>query len=86
MHLHIRFPICDVFDVCNFYNVNFGIVSLDQEKAFDSHFNLFSMLRAFGIGDVFWPGWVYGKKGEVSCCLSQNISSCRAKSSLSNMC
>lgn len=55
------FLIRDVIDVCRSdTNVNFGIVCLDQEKAFDrvDHSYLFSALRAFGFGDGFlaWIG------------------------------
>ena len=57
------FLIRDVIDVCRSQNVNFGIVALDQEKAFDrvDHCYLFSALRAFGIGDGFlaWIGLLY---------------------------
>ena len=49
--------------LCRSHNVNFGIVSLDQEKAFDrvDHSYLFSALWAFGIGDGFlaWIGVLY---------------------------
>ena len=39
------------------YNVNVGVVSLDQEKAFD----LFSAFLAFGFGDGFvsWLSLLY---------------------------
>uniref|UniRef100_A0A3Q3ERM5 Reverse transcriptase domain-containing protein n=1 Tax=Labrus bergylta TaxID=56723 RepID=A0A3Q3ERM5_9LABR len=49
------FLIRDVIDVCKIYNLNVGIVSLDQEKAFDrvDHSYLFSALRSFGFGDGF---------------------------------
>uniref|UniRef100_A0A4W6F6F5 Reverse transcriptase domain-containing protein n=1 Tax=Lates calcarifer TaxID=8187 RepID=A0A4W6F6F5_LATCA len=57
------FLIRDVIDVCKCHNVNIGIVSLDQEKAFDrvNHSYLFSTLRAFGFGDGFvsWLGLLY---------------------------
>uniref|UniRef100_A0A671WHQ0 Reverse transcriptase domain-containing protein n=1 Tax=Sparus aurata TaxID=8175 RepID=A0A671WHQ0_SPAAU len=57
------FLVRDVIDVCNSYNVNLGIVSLDQEKAFDrvDHSFLFYALRAFGFGDSFleWVGLLY---------------------------
>jgi len=45
----------DLFDFCKLYGVNIGVVSLDQEKAFDrvdDHF-LFPILGAFGFGDKF---------------------------------
>ena len=58
------FLIRDVIDVCRSdTNVNFGIVCLDQEKAFDrvDHSYLFSALRAFGFGDGFlaWIDLLY---------------------------
>ena len=57
------FLIRDIIDVCRSDNEDFGIVSLDQEKAFDRlyHSYLFSALRAFGIGDGFlaWIGLLY---------------------------
>lgn len=57
------FLIIDVIDMCKCYNVDCGILSLDQEKAFDrvDHTYLFSTLQAFGIGDGFvaWVGLLY---------------------------
>lgn len=47
----------DILDVCRHFNVDVGIVSLDQEKAFD----LLFALRAFGCGDafLFWVSLLY---------------------------
>lgn len=57
------FLIRDIIDVCNCYNVNVGVISLDQEKAFDrvNHSYLFSTLKAFGFGDGFisWLNLLY---------------------------
>ena len=45
----------DLLDVCKLYSIDVGIISLDQEKAFDrvDHGFLFSNLRAFGFGEGF---------------------------------
>ena len=45
----------DLLDVCKLYSIDVGIISLDQEKAFDrvDHGFLFSTLRAFGFGEGF---------------------------------
>ena len=47
-------------DVCELYNIDFRIVSLDQGKAFErvDHIFHFSTLRAFGFGNVFCQFWV----------------------------
>ena len=54
------FLIRDLLDVCKLYNIDFRIVSLDQEKAFDrvDPIFMFSTLRAFGFGNVFCQFWV----------------------------
>ncbi|KAJ3590370.1 hypothetical protein NHX12_008322 [Muraenolepis orangiensis] len=53
----------DVMDVFRVHGVNVGVVSLDQEIAFDRvyHLYLFSALRAYGIGEGFlaWVGLLY---------------------------
>ena len=49
----------DIFDLCTAQNINIGITSIDQEKAFD-HVDrsfLFSALQAFGVGEHFLS-WV----------------------------
>ena len=57
------FCVRDILDVCKVYDLDVGIVSLDQENAFDrvDHSYLFSALKAFGFGDVFlsWVGLLY---------------------------
>lgn len=49
------FLIRDVLDICKLSDVNVGLLSLDQEKAFDrvDHQYLFKTMKAFGFGDVF---------------------------------
>ncbi|KAK5933249.1 hypothetical protein CgunFtcFv8_013744 [Champsocephalus gunnari] len=49
----------DVFDTCKLYDINAGIISIDQEKAFDrvDHKFLFTTLQAFGVGEGFLS-WV----------------------------
>lgn len=58
----------DVFDVCKTYGLNTGIISVDQEKAFDrvDHNFLFATLRAFGLGEHFLK-WVKLLYYDVSC-------------------
>lgn len=58
------FLIRDIIDMCkNYNNINFGIVCLDQDKAFArvDHSHLFSPVRAFGFGDGFlaWFSLLY---------------------------
>ncbi|KAJ3609635.1 hypothetical protein NHX12_024154 [Muraenolepis orangiensis] len=57
------FIVRDVMDVCRAHEVNVGVVSLDQEKAFDrvDHSYLFFALRAYGIREGFlsWVGLLY---------------------------
>lgn len=52
------FLLRDVIDLAYMDNINLGIFSINQEKAFDrvDHFYLFSTLNAFGIGDSFLSG------------------------------
>lgn len=46
----------DIFDVCKMHGLNVGLISIDQEKAFDrvDHNFLFAVLRAFGLGECFF--------------------------------
>uniref|UniRef100_A0A669D6D2 Reverse transcriptase domain-containing protein n=1 Tax=Oreochromis niloticus TaxID=8128 RepID=A0A669D6D2_ORENI len=59
----------DVFDICKVYNAKVGIVSIDQEKAFDrvDHDFLFSTLKTFGVGRGFltWVKLLYSD----ACCV-----------------
>lgn len=49
------FLIRDLWDICKLCNIDAGLISLDQEKAFDrvDHGFLLSTLRAFGFGEGF---------------------------------
>lgn len=49
------FLIKDLWDICRLYNIDVGLISLEQEKAFGrvDHVCFFSTLRAFGFGDGF---------------------------------
>ncbi|XP_064843632.1 uncharacterized protein LOC135555246 [Oncorhynchus masou masou] len=57
------FMIRDVLDICKLSDVNVGLLSLDQKKAFDrvDHQYLFKTMKAFGFGDVFlsWVNLLY---------------------------
>ena len=57
------FLLRDVLELCKLYKLDTGIVSIDQQKAFDmvDHGYLFAALKAFGFGDVFisWVGLLY---------------------------
>ncbi len=49
------FLVRDIVDICNGFNVDVGLIALDQEKAFDrvDHNNLFNVLKVFGFGETF---------------------------------
>lgn len=49
------FLVRDILDICKAFNMNVGLVLLDQEKAFDhvDHDYLFNVLKVFGFGDKF---------------------------------
>ena len=59
------FLIRDVLDISNFQEIDVGVISIDQQKAFDMvhHEFLFSTLRAFGIGQGFmsWVKLLYSR-------------------------
>lgn len=58
----------DLLEYLRMYNVGVGLISLDQEKAFDrvDHQYLFHILKCFGLGDnlISWLKVLY--KGSVS--------------------
>ncbi|KAJ3583936.1 hypothetical protein NHX12_015433 [Muraenolepis orangiensis] len=58
----------DAFDVCKLYNLNVGIISIDQEKAFDrvDHTFLAATLQAFGVGEHFLS-WVKVLYSDACC-------------------
>lgn len=43
----------DVCDICNLYNIDVGVIPIDQEKVFDriDHSFLFATLQAYGVGE-----------------------------------
>ena len=59
----------DIFDLCTTQNINIGIISIDQEKAFDrvDRSFLFATLQAFGVGEHFlsWVKLLYND----TCCV-----------------
>ena len=59
----------DIFDLCTTDNINIGIISIDQEKAFDrvDRSFLFATLQAFGVGEHFlsWVKLLYND----TCCV-----------------
>lgn len=63
------FLIRDLFDLSGMYDFNIGVISIDQEKAFDrvDHYFLFAALRAFGLGEHFlhWIALLYNNVGCV---------------------
>ena len=63
------FLIRDVLDICKLPDVNVGLLSLDQEKAFDrvDHQYLFKTMKAFGCGDVFFLSWMSLLYAGASC-------------------
>ena len=62
------FLIRDMLDVSKVFGLDFGLRSIDQEKAFDrvDHGYLFRMLNAFGLGDGF-ISWVRLLYTRVAC-------------------
>ena len=59
----------DIFDLCKTYKINIGIISIDQEKAFDrvDRSFLFATLQTFGVGEHFlsWVKLLYND----TCCV-----------------
>ncbi len=49
------FLVRDIVYICNGFNVDVGLVALDQEKAFDrvDHNYLFNVLKVFDFGETF---------------------------------
>ena len=62
------FLIRDMLEVSKVFGLDFGLVSIDQEKAFDrvDHGYLFRMLNAFGHGEGF-ISWVRLLYTRVAC-------------------
>lgn len=58
----------DILRYTKLYNVDFGIVSLDQEKAFDrvDHHYLFYVLKCYGFGEKFLS-WIKVLYHDASC-------------------
>lgn len=46
----------DIMDYAGIYNVDFGLLSLDQEKAFDcvDHHYHFKVIKCYGFGEHFF--------------------------------
>ena len=61
----------DIFEIRRLYNIIVGIISIDQEKAFDcvDHSFLLATLQAFGVGEFFlsWVNLLYSG----ACCVAK---------------